>query len=111
MRAVGPAGSPGHRPDGGTGEHTSGDFALAFATGNRLLAADYGATLPLTQPVTVLSDTFIDDLFDAAVEATEEAIVNTLVSAETMTGRDGVVAYRLPHDQLLQALDRHGLRR
>jgi len=96
---------------GGTGEHTSGDFAIAFATGNRLVASDYGAVLPLTQPVHMLSDTFIDPLFDAAVEATEEAIVNALVAAETMTGRDGVVAHAIPHDRLVQSLDGYGLRR
>jgi D-aminopeptidase len=95
---------------GGTGEHTSGDFALAFATGNRLQASDLGAVVPLTQAVTMLSDAHIDPLFDAAVESTEEAVVNALVAAESMTGRDGVVAHALPHDLLLAALDRHGLR-
>ncbi|SEL66137.1 L-aminopeptidase DmpA. Serine peptidase. MEROPS family S58 [Blastococcus sp. DSM 46786] len=95
---------------GGTGEHSSGDFAVAFATGNRLRASDYGAVLPLTQPVTMLSDAHIDPLFDAAVEATEEAVVNALVAARTMTGRDGVVAHGLPHDRLVKALDGYGLR-
>ena len=95
---------------GGTGEHSSGDFAIAFATGNRLQASDYGAAVPLTQPVTMLSDGCIDPLFDAAVEATEEAVVNALVAARTMTGRDGVVAHELPHDRLVKALDGWGLR-
>ncbi|MDT0276728.1 DmpA family aminopeptidase [Blastococcus goldschmidtiae] len=95
---------------GGTGEHFSGDFAIAFATGNRLRASDYGATVPRIQPVTMLSDGHIDPLFDAAVEATEEAILNALVAARTMTGRDGVVAHALPHDHLLEALDGCGLR-
>ena len=95
---------------GGTGEHSSGDFAVAFATGNRLRASDYGAAVPLTQPVTMLSDAHIDPLFDAAVEATEEAVVNALVAARTMTGRDGVVAHGLPHDRLVKVLDGYGLR-
>ncbi len=96
---------------GGTGEHSSGDFAIAFATGNRLRASDYGATVPMTQPVSMLSDAHIDPLFDAAVEATEEAVVNALVAARTMTGRDGVVAHGLPHDRLVKALDDFGLRK
>lgn len=95
---------------GGTGEHSSGDFAVAFATRNRVQASDYGAVVPLTQDVTMLSDAHIDPLFDAVVEATEEALVNALVAAETMIGRDGVVAHRLPHDRLVEALDAYGLR-
>ena len=42
----------------------------------------------------------MDPLFDAAVEATEEAIVNAMVAAETLTGRDGVTAHAIPHDAL-----------
>ncbi len=95
---------------GGTGEQSSGDFAVAFATGNRVQASDYGAVVPMTQGVTMLSDAHIDPLFDAVVEATEEAVVNALVAAETMTGRDGVVAHGLPHDRLVEALDAYGLR-
>jgi len=53
-------------------------------------------------------DRGIDPLFEAAVEATEEAIVNALVAAETMTGRDGMVAHRLPHDRLVEVMRRHG---
>lgn len=95
---------------GGTGEHSSGDFAIAFATANRLQASDYGAELPLTQAVSLLSDAHIDPLFDAVIEATEEAVINALVSAVTMTGRDGVTAHALPHDRLVKALDVYGLR-
>ena len=95
---------------GGTGENTSGDFAIAFATGNRLRSSDLGTVVPRTQDVAMVADAHVDPLFDAAVEATEEAIVNALVAAVTMTGRDGVMAHRLPHDRLVAALDAHGLR-
>jgi D-aminopeptidase len=44
----------------------------------------------------------------AAVEATEEAVVNALVAAETMTGRDGHTAHALPHDLLVDAMARYG---
>ena len=90
---------------GGVGEHWSGDLFLAFSTANRgLPASEYGAASPLTVPLTMLSNTYITELFDAVVEATEEAIVNTLVAAETMVGRDGITAYGLDPDRLVHIL-------
>ena len=79
---------------GGTGEHTSGDLFLAFATGNRSIPADLnGAPAAPLFDVTVLHNQAITGLFDAAVEATEQAIVNAVLAAETMVGRDGNTAY------------------
>lgn len=95
---------------GGAGEHGSGDLFLAFATGNQVLSSDHGSQPPGVQHLQMLSDAFIDPLFHAVVEATEEAILNALVAAETMTGRDDVTAQALPHDQLVEVLDRYGLR-
>jgi len=95
---------------GGAGEHGSGDLFIAFATANRVVASDYGSRPPPVQDVRMLSDSFIDSLFHATVEATEEAIVNAMVAAQTMTGRDDVTAHALPHDLLVKALDKHGLR-
>jgi D-aminopeptidase len=71
---------------GGAGENSSGDFVLAFATGNAGLAED-GETIS----VAMLANDRIDGLFYAAIEATEEAIVNALLAAETMTGKGGTV--------------------
>jgi D-aminopeptidase len=86
---------------GGVGEHWSGDLFFAFSTANRgLPASEYGQASPLTVPLTMLSNTYITELFDAVVEATEEAIVNVLVAAETMVGRDGITAYGLDPDRL-----------
>ncbi|WP_426244677.1 P1 family peptidase [Nocardioides sp. LHG3406-4] len=95
---------------GGAGEHASGDLFLAFATGNRIETSDYGSHPPRLQEVRMLSEAYLDPLFHATIEATEEALVNCLVAAETMTGRDGVTVHALPHDRLVQALDRFGLR-
>ena len=95
---------------GGAGEHGSGDLIVAFATGNRIAASDYGSAPPAVQRLDMLSDAFIDPLFHATIEATEEAIVNALVAAETMTGRDDVTAHSLPHPLLVDTLDAHGLR-
>ena len=55
-----------------------------------------------------VGDGVIDALFDGVIEATEEAIVNALVAAETMTGRDGITAHALPHDRLLEVMARYG---
>lgn len=88
---------------GGAGEHSSGDLFIAFATGNRgLVAADETDGRPFTREVRTLDDAWISPLFWAAIESTEEAIVNALVAAETLEGRDGHIAYRLPHDRLVE---------
>jgi D-aminopeptidase len=51
-------------------------------------------------------DAHMDPLFYAAIEATEAAIVNALLSAETMIGRDGITAHALTAERLLDALRR-----
>jgi D-aminopeptidase len=90
---------------GGVGEHYSGDLFLAFSAANRgIPAAEPGQETPLTHQVTVLSNAHVTPLFDAVVEAAEEAILNAMVAADTMAGRDGVTAHRLAHDQLRAAL-------
>jgi len=94
---------------GGVGEHWSGDIFIAFSTANRgLPSSDYGEDSPVAVPLTMLSNTYIDGLFDAVVEATEEAIVNALLAAATMTGRDGITAYALEPGLLLDAMRRYG---
>jgi D-aminopeptidase len=93
---------------GGTGGHTSGDLFIAFATGNRLPVEDETGSPLLAFDVRTVGDQVIDALFDAAIEATEEAIINALVAAETMVGRDGITAHALPHDRLLEVMARYG---
>ena len=94
---------------GGAGEHTSGDIFLAFSTANRGRIASYQEGGSLTpSDVAMLPDTAISDLFWAAIESTEEAILNALVAAETMTGIDGTTAHALPHDGLIEVMTRYG---
>ena len=88
---------------GSFGSNSSGDLFLAFATGNRGL--DAGDT---TLGVRMVADSAIDPLFEATAEATEEAIVNALLAAETMTGRDGITAHALDHDRLTAVMRAHG---
>jgi D-aminopeptidase len=90
---------------GGVGENYSGDLFLCFATGNRSLPPNLpGAGGSMTVDVRMLGNEWITPLFDAVVEATEEAILNALLAAETMTGRNGVTAYALEAARLLAAL-------
>jgi D-aminopeptidase len=85
---------------GGVGEHYSGDIFIAFSTANRgLPAVEMSDASPLTVTLTMLSNPHITPLFDAVVEATEEAIVNALVAGRTMTGHGGT-AYGIPNDRL-----------
>jgi D-aminopeptidase len=56
----------------------------------------------------MLPDAAISPLFWAAIEATEEAILNALIGADTLTGIDGVTAHALPHDALVDVMSRYG---
>jgi L-aminopeptidase/D-esterase-like protein len=80
----------------------SGDLFLAFSTANRHIDA-----APGPNTVQTVSNERISPLFTATVEATEEAIVNAMVGASTMTGIDGHTAIGLPHDRLQQALKKY----
>jgi D-aminopeptidase len=85
---------------GGLGEDPSGDLLLAFATGNRIVG--------FPEPASVTSRWRMSDLFEAAVEATEAAILNALLAAETMTGIDGHTAHAIDSDALLEVLQKYG---
>lgn len=94
---------------GGTGEQYSGDIFLAFSTGNKGLPPYTWDEDPTTArpeiPVRMLAPQLQTLLFDLTIEATEEAIVNALVAARTMTGYRGTTAHALDHDLLRQAMD------
>ena len=94
---------------GGFASTSSGDLILCFATGNRgLPPPETEAAGSGVAAARMLVDKALDPLFEAAIEATEEAIVNALVAAETMTGRDGTIAHALPHDRVVDVMRRYG---
>ena len=87
---------------GGTASNGSGDIFLAFSTANSGAAAESGVT-----PLTWLPNGDLTPFFAATVEATEEAIVNALVAADTMVGVNGNTASALPIDQLRAILKKY----
>jgi D-aminopeptidase len=80
----------------------SGDIFIAFSTGNANAAAAKG---PMN--VSMLPNDSLNPVFEATVQATEEAIINAMVGAETMTGVDGHKVYALPHDKLRDVLQKY----
>ena len=88
---------------GGIGGNSSGDIFLAFSTANTNAAADTGL-----QTFTAIANDQINPVFEAAIDATSEAILNAMLAAETMTGANGFTVYALPHDRLLGALRKYG---
>ncbi|MEA2522496.1 MAG: D-aminopeptidase [Actinomycetota bacterium] len=94
---------------GGGAEHSSGDLILAFANGNAGRFESYkveGSNEPLE--VRMVPEGSMTDLFWSAIEATEEAILNALIAADTMVGRDGITAHALDHDRLREIMARYG---
>jgi L-aminopeptidase/D-esterase-like protein len=84
---------------GGMGANTSGDIFIAFSTANSGAARRTG-----TARLEMMPNDRMTPLFEATVYATEEAIINALVAAETMCGINGSVVHALPHDRLKQVL-------
>ncbi|HUR48103.1 MAG TPA: P1 family peptidase [Acidimicrobiales bacterium] len=93
---------------GGVGEHSSGDIFIAFSTATHLPPENKGVGGASVVDLQMLANSQITLLFDAVVEATEEAILNAMVAAETMVGCDGFTVHRLPHDLLAAALNGAG---
>jgi D-aminopeptidase len=82
---------------GSTGHHASGEIFLALATGLRAPRGERAAGVPL-------AGRELDPFFAAVVEATEEAVLNSLLAAPTVTGRDGNTSYGLPAGQVADLL-------
>ncbi|MDW8326328.1 MAG: P1 family peptidase [Anaerolineales bacterium] len=100
---------------GGLHSTSSGDFVIAFSTTNRTPHAPGAAVLEQRVVAESLragehwpAAPAINALFQAALEATEEAILNSLFAAETMTGRDGHTLPALPLEETVRVLRKHG---
>lgn len=87
---------------GGRGSNGSGDIFLAFSTAN-----ENAFNREKTTRVQSLSNDRLMPVFEATVQAVEEAIINAMVAAETMEGINGNKAYALPHDLLKEVLKKY----
>jgi L-aminopeptidase/D-esterase-like protein len=88
---------------GGTGGNGSGDIFVAFSTANA------GTSAPRdTARVTIVSNDAISPLFTATIQATEEAILNAMLAAETMTGANNLRVNALPADRVVALLKKYG---
>jgi L-aminopeptidase/D-esterase-like protein len=83
--------------------NSSGDLFLAFSTANRATAEDTTA-----RQMAMLPNDALNLYFRATIDATEEAVVNAMLAAETMVGADGLRARGLPGDRLVAALRKYG---
>jgi D-aminopeptidase len=88
--------------DGSFSGDGSGDLFIAFSTANSGAASNKGL-----RQVTMLPNDQIDPIFLATVQATEEAVINAMVAAETMTGVNGHTVIALPHDRLREVLKKY----
>ena len=89
--------------NGSVSGNGSGDIFIAFSTAN----PNAFSTMPAATNLAMLSNERIDPLFEATVQATEEAVVNAMVAAETMTGVDNHTVIALPHDRLRDVLRKY----
>jgi len=87
---------------GGRGGNSSGDIFIAFSTANPEVSKNEGIA-----HLEMLPNDQITPLFEAAASATEEAIVNAMIAAETMEGVNGNKVYAIPHDRLIQVMKKY----
>lgn len=93
------------------GGHSSGDIFLAFSTANPgAMSAGFAAGEPGYDTLRFVPWNRIDPFYEAVVQAVEEAVLNALLAARTMIGRDGHRSPALPHDRLKDLLTARGVR-
>lgn len=91
---------------GGIASNGSGDYVIAFSTHAAVRVAHNSDQRTYTH--TQLTNDNMSPLFMAAIEATEEAIINSLWAAETMTGKDGRTIQALPREEVIKIMKQHG---
>ena len=90
---------------GGIASNGSGDYVIAFSTDSSLRVPFN--TNEQKQTITTLNNDALSPLFMAAIEATEEAIINSLLAAKTMKGKDGRTVEALPIDKVITILKKY----
>ncbi|PCE64876.1 DmpA family aminopeptidase [Sediminicola luteus] len=87
---------------GGIGANGSGDIFIAFSTANQKAYVREGKA-----SVTTISNDWMNDVFEATIQAVEEAVINAMVAAETMDGIQGNKVYAIPHEMLIEIMKKY----
>jgi L-aminopeptidase/D-esterase-like protein len=87
---------------GGIGANGSGDIFIAFSTANQDAYIREGKTT-----VETISNDWMNDIFEATIQAVEEAIINAMIAAETMEGINGNKVYALPQNKVIDILKKY----
>ncbi len=103
LRRVAARATLGLARTGSISGNSSGDIFIAFSTANPGAGATSGVA-----KLSMIPNERIDPIFAATVQATEEAIINALVAAETMTGRDDHMVIGIPHDRVRELMRKYG---
>src|SRR3990170_7239006 len=103
LKRIAKRASLGLARNGSIASNGSGDIFIAFSTAHKNIGTEAGGLYDLK----MLGNADLDPLFQATVETSEEAVVNAMVAAETMTGRNGTSVYALPHDRLREVLRKY----
>ncbi|HUH33283.1 MAG TPA: P1 family peptidase, partial [Daejeonella sp.] len=90
---------------GGIASNGSGDYVIAFSTDTSVRVAH--SSNDMLQQQNILNNDAMSPLFMAAIEATEEAVLNSLFMAETMKGKNGRTVEALPLDKVIPMLKKH----
>ncbi len=105
LKCIAKRASLGLGRNGSISTNGSGDIFIAFSTAHKDIGTEEGGLYDLK----MLGNSELPPFLGATVEATEEAVVNALVAAETMTGREGYTVHALPHARLREILRRYNI--
>ena len=94
---------------GTSGGHYSGDIMLAFSTANQLEFPNQNGQYPTSYKMELINDHFCEDIYSAAVQAVEEAVINAMIAAETVptVKPPGYTLDAIDHDQLMELMKQY----
>ncbi|CCW32367.1 P1 family peptidase [Xenorhabdus nematophila] len=89
---------------GGVARNTSGEIFIAFSTAN-----NNAFSREAISTITILPNDKLDPLYEATINATEEAIINAMIAAKKMVGRNGNTSYPIPKERVREVLKKHNM--
>ncbi|MGV7961171.1 P1 family peptidase [Photorhabdus tasmaniensis] len=89
---------------GGVARNTSGEIFIAFSTAN-----NDAFSREDVRTIKILPNDKLDPLYEATINATEEAIINAMIAAKKMVGRNGNTSFSIPKDRVKEILKKHNV--